>query len=140
MQNNDIRKTIPEPLMFIHTVSTPIVTNGSRRYFDSRDKRKEHSSNVTRIVPPLPLKEIRKKTIDELLFNKIKNIVQMYRMDNPISCLIETENNESIEGIPFAIENEQLLIKREVINNDCDENEVFKILLIDIKDVIILKV
>lgn len=33
MQNDkNIRKTIPEPLMFIHTVSTPILSNGSKKY------------------------------------------------------------------------------------------------------------
>ena len=35
--NNNVRKTIPEPLMFIHTVSTPILSNGSKKYYDSRD-------------------------------------------------------------------------------------------------------
>lgn len=136
MQNNDIRKTIPEPLMFIHTVSTPIINNGSKRYFDSRDKKKEQPLNLTRIVPPLNIKEGKKKSIDELLLNKIKNIVQMYKISNPISCLIETENNESIEGIPYAIEDGSLLIEQESI----DTNNILKILLIDIKDVIILKV
>ena len=40
MQNDkNIRKTIPEPLMFIHTVSTPILSNGSKKYYDSREER-----------------------------------------------------------------------------------------------------
>ena len=41
--NNNIKKVIPEPLLFIHTVSTPIMSNGSQRYYDSRDPEKSKS-------------------------------------------------------------------------------------------------
>lgn len=129
MQNNDVRKTIPEPLMFIHTVSTPIITNGSKRYFDSRDKNKENRIIDNKINLT---NKIKKRNIDEILLNKINNIIQMYKMSNPILCLVETSNNESIEGIPYQIDNERLFIK---VNEDTIE-----IQLNEINDVIILKV
>ena len=113
MQNDkNIRKTIPEPLMFIHTVSTPILSNGSKKYYDSRE-----ASN---------------KTNDRLLYQKIQNIIQMYEKGHPIPCLIETRNNESFEGVPTKIENDELI----TIQN----GETNRVLLNDIKDVIILKI
>ncbi len=122
MQNNNIRKTIPEPLMFIHTVSTPITTSSSRVTYDSRDGK---NINITK-------KEFCKKDqIDLLLFKKIQNIIQMYKQGTGVECLIETSNNESIEGIPFDIIDEEVLINQ--------NEQVIKITLNEIIDVIILK-
>lgn len=121
MQKNNINKTIPEPLMFIHTISTPITTSSSKNYFDSRDK----TSKTITIS--------NKNTIDAMLMNKIKNIVQMYKQGTSVPCLIETKNNYSIEGIPFKIEQETLLINN--INQ-----ETIKIRLREINDIIILKI
>lgn len=121
--NKNIRKTIPEPLMFIHTVSTPIMTSSSRRYYDSRDKKTRPVANYS-IIPNRP--------IDELLFRKIQNLIQMYEKNYEIPCLIETKDNESIEGIPYRLEQEILLLKK--------EQETITIPLNKIKDVIILKI
>lgn len=123
MQNNN-KKSVPEPLMFIHTVSTPIMTNESRSYFDSRDYKnkknkinyKEHTNN---------------SLIDQLLLKKIKNIIQMHKQGNMINCMIETLNNESYEGIPFDIVNNKLLINQ--------NNNILEITLNEVYDVIILK-
>lgn len=130
MQNSDVRKTIPEPLMFIHTVSTPIITNGSRRYFDSRDKNIKTVVNKDNLSKPIQI--IKKKSIDEILLNKINNIIQMYKMSNPVLCIVETTNNESIEGIPYQIDNEILSVKT--------NEDIIEINLYEINDVIILKV
>lgn len=118
MQNNNVRKTIPEPLMFIHTVKTPINVSSSKTYFDSRDQ-KNHTIN-----------KMTKEKIDDLLLKKIKNIVMMNKQGNNIDCLIETINNQSIEGQPSDIIDDYLLL-----NN----NQETKILLKDIFDIIILK-
>ena len=127
MQNDkNIRKTIPEPLMFIHTVSTPILSNGSKRYYDSREtNNKANASTIPTIIPnEFLLERNRGRTIDSLLYQKIQNIIQMYEKGHPIPCLIETRNNESFEGVPTKIQNE----------------EINRVLLNDIKDVIILKI
>ena len=129
--NNNTRKTIPEPLMFIHTVSTPICSNGSRRYYDSRNKDINSSFRNNDMVN-LPMIKKDDKVLDELLRQKLNNIIQMYEMSYGIPCLIETKNNESIEGIPYKIEKENLFIKQDEFN--------VCIVLSDIKDIIILKI
>lgn len=130
LQNSDVKKTIPEPLMFIHTVSTPIITNGSRKYYDSREK---HSTTNKRDEKHIQqVNNIEKDNVDKLLMSKIKNIVQMYNISNPILCIVETSKNESIEGTPFLLEDEFLHIKNDITTR--------KILLTDINDIIILKV
>ena len=48
--NNNIKKVIPEPLLFIHTVSTPIMSNGSQRYYDSRDPEKSKSKEKAELI------------------------------------------------------------------------------------------
>ena len=48
--NNNIKKVIPEPLLFIHTVSTPIMSNGSQRYYDSRDPEKSKSKEKVELI------------------------------------------------------------------------------------------
>lgn len=120
MQKNNINKTIPEPLMFIHTISTPITTTSSKNYFDSRD-------NISKTI-----NISNKNTIDIMLMNKINNIVQMYKQGTGVPCLIETKNNYSIEGIPFQIEQDVLQI-----NNN---NEIINIRLKEINDIVILKI
>ena len=135
MQNDkNIRKTIPEPLMFIHTVSTPILSNGSKKYYDSREaSNKTNASTIPTIIPDeVLLERNRGRTIDRLLYQKIQNIIQMYEKGHPIPCLIETRNNESFEGVPTKIENDELI----TIPN----GETHRVLLNDIKDVIILKI
>lgn len=135
MQNDkNIRKTIPEPLMFIHTVSTPILSNGSKKYYDSREtSNKTNASTIPTIIPDeVLLERNRGRTIDRLLYQKIQNIIQMYEKGHPIPCLIETRNNESFEGVPTKIENDELI----TIQN----GETNRVLLNDIKDVIILKI
>ena len=135
MQNDkNIRKTIPEPLMFIHTVSTPILSNGSKKYYDSREaSNKTNASTIpTIITDEVLLERNRGRTIDRLLYQKIQNIIQMYEKGHPIPCLIETRNNESFEGVPTKIENDELI----TIQN----GETNRVLLNDIKDVIILKI
>ena len=135
MQNDkNIRKTIPEPLMFIHTVSTPILSNGSKKYYDSREaSNKTNASTIPTIIPDeVLLERNRGRTLDRLLYQKIQNIIQMYEKGHPIPCLIETRNNESFEGVPTKIENDELI----TIQN----GETNRILLNDIKDVIILKI
>ena len=135
MQNDkNIRKTIPEPLMFIHTVSTPILSNGSKKYYDSREaSNKTNASTIPTIIPDeVLLERNRGRTIDRLLYQKIQNIIQMYEKGHPIPCLIETRNNESFEGEPTKIENDELI----TIQN----GETNRVLLNDIKDVIILKI
>lgn len=135
MQNDkNIRKTIPEPLMFIHTVSTPILSNGSKKYYDSREaSNKTNASTIPTIIPDeVLLERNRGRTIDRLLYQKIQNIIQMYEKGHPIPCLIETRNNESFEGVPTKIENDELI----TIQN----GETNRVLSNDIKDVIILKI
>ena len=135
MQNDkNIRKTIPEPLMFIHTVSTPILSNGSKKYYDSREaSNKTNASTIPTIIhDEVLLERKRGRTIDRLLYQKIQNIIQMYEKGHPIPCLIETRNNESFEGVPTKIENDELI----TIQN----GETNRVLLNDIKDVIILKI
>ena len=135
MQNDkNIRKTIPEPLMFIHTVSTPILSNGSKKYYDSREaSNKTNASTIPTIIPDeVLLERNRGRTIDRLLYQKIQNIIQMYEKGHTIPCLIETRNNESFEGVPTKIENDELI----TIQN----GETNRVLLNDIKDVIILKI
>ena len=135
MQNDkNIRKTIPEPLMFIHTVSTPVLSNGSKKYYDSREaSNKTNASTIPTIIPDeVLLERNRGRTIDRLLYQKIQNIIQMYEKGHPIPCLIETRNNESFEGVPTKIENDELI----TIQN----GETNRVLLNDIKDVIILKI
>ena len=135
MQNDkNIRKTIPEPLMFIHTVSTPILSNGSKKYYDSREaSNKTNASTIPTIIPDeVLLERNRGRTIDRLLYQKIQNIIQMYEKGHAIPCLIETRNNESFEGVPTKIENDELI----TIQN----GETNRVLLNDIKDVIILKI
>ena len=135
MQNDkNIRKTIPEPLMFIHTVSTPILSNGSKKYYDSREaSNKTNASTIPTIIPDeVLLERNRGRTIDRLLYQKIQNIIQMYEKGHPIPCLIETRNNESFEGVPTKIENDELI----TIQN----GETNRVLFNDIKDVIILKI
>lgn len=134
--NNNMKKVVPEPLLFIHTVSTPIMSNGSQRYYDSRDPKKSKAKDRVELIitkEENKTTEIRKaKKIDELLFKKIQNIVQMYKLEHPIPTIIETINNESYEGIPFKIENNILYINQ--------DEEIVEIKLDDIKDAIILKV
>ena len=135
MQNDkNIRKTIPEPLMFIHTVSTPILSNGSKKYYDSREaSNKTNASTIPTIIPDeVLLERNRGRTIDRLLYQKIQNIIQMYEKGHPIPCLIETRNNESFEGVPTKIENDELIT--------IQDGETNRVLLNDIKDVIILKI
>ena len=135
MQNDkNIIKKIPEPLMFIHTVSTPILSNGSKKYYDSREaSNKTNASTIPTIIPDeVLLERNRGRTIDRLLYQKIQNIIQMYEKGHPIPCLIETRNNESFEGVPTKIENDELI----TIQN----GETNRVLLNDIKDVIILKI
>ena len=93
MENNkNVGKIIPEPLMFIHTVSTPILSNGSKRYFDSRQKYQKAKSEEN-----LQNEFIhdRNHKIDQILLQKIQNIVQMNEKGYQIPCLIETRKNES---------------------------------------------
>lgn len=134
--NNNIKKVIPEPLLFIHTVSTPIMSNGSQRYYDSRDPEKSKSKEKAELIigkEENKKSEIRKaKKIDELLLKKIQNIVQMYKLEHPIPTIIETNNNESCEGIPFKIENDMLYVNQ--------DEQIIEIKLDDIKDAIILKI
>lgn len=131
--NNNIKKVIPEPLMFIHTVSTPIMSNGSQKYYDSRNPEKSKSKEKVKLIIGNENSEIGKtKKIDELLFKKIQNIVQMYKLEHPIPTIIETVNNESYEGIPFKIEDDILYVNQ--------EEQIIEIKLDDIKDAIILKV
>ena len=120
--------------MFIHTVSTPILSNGSKKYYDSREaSNKTNASTIPTIIPDeVLLERNRGRTIDRLLYQKIQNIIQMYEKGHPIPCLIETRNNESFEGVPTKIENDELI----TIQN----GETNRILLNDIKDVIILKI
>ncbi len=120
MQNNNIRKTIPEPLMFIHTVSTPVITNGSKTVFDSRYKKtigivKKQDDNV----------------IDGLVLKKLESIIKMNSLQHSVNCLFETTNGLSIEGIPLRIEDEFVII----FQSETEE----KIQLNEIKDIIILK-
>lgn len=135
-ENNLGRKTVPEPLLFIHSVSTPILSNGSQRYFDSRDPATSKNTKTFATSFHRNFSEEKEMTthsgMDELLFKKIQNIVQMYGMNHPIPTLIETKHNESYEGIPYQIENETLYIK---------QNEThLEIPLSDIQDAIILKI
>ena len=134
--NNNIKKVIPEPLLFIHTVSTPIMSNGSQRYYDSRDPEKSKSKEKAELIigkEENKKSEIRKaKKIDELLLKKIQNIVQMYELEHPITTIIETNNNESYEGITFKIENDMLYVNQ--------DEQIIEIKLDDIKDAIILKI
>lgn len=134
--NNNIKKVIPEPLLFIHTVSTPIMSNGSQRYYDSRDPEKSKSKEKAELIigkEENKKSEIRKaKKIDELLLKKIQNIVQMYKLEHPIPTIIEINNNESYEGIPFKIENDMLYVNQ--------DEQIIEIKLDDIKDAIILKI
>ena len=134
--NNNIKKVIPEPLLFIHTVSTPIMSNGSQRYYDSRDPEKSKSKEKAELIigkEENKKSEIRKaKKIDELLLKKIQNIVQMYELEHPIPTIIETNNNESYEGRPFKIENDMLYVNQ--------DEQIIEIKLDDIKDAIILKI
>lgn len=118
MQNN---KTIPEPLMFIHTVSTPITVNSSKNYFDSREKKARINN----------LELTKKDKVDLLLLKKIQNIIQMYKQGTGVNCLVQTIHNESIEGVPYNIENEFLLVNQ--------NEQIITIALKDIFDVIILK-
>ncbi len=131
-RNNDKnRKTIPEPLLFIHSVSTPIISNGSQRYFDSRHPETSKNDRGSGIVfrqtnhQPAP-------SANDLLRKKLENLVQMYTMNRPIPTLIETIHNTSFEGIPYKIENEVLYLS---------QNEThLEIPLADITDAVILKI
>lgn len=141
MQNNNnsnnVNKIIPDPLLFIHSVSTPIVSNGSQRYYDSRKpeiSKKDRSSgyvfNQNRNLNTNPLQENLNQ--ENLLRKKLENLVQMFKMNHPIPTLIETVNNLSFEGIPFKIENDTLFLKQDPTH--------LEIPLKDIRDAIILKI
>lgn len=94
---------------------------------------KTNASTIPTIIPDeVLLERNRGRTIDRLLYQKIQNIIQMYEKGHPIPCLIETRNNESFEGVPTKIENDELI----TIQN----GETNRVLLNDIKDVIILKI
>lgn len=137
--NNNIRKTIPEPLLFIHSVSTPILSNGSQRYYDSRNpetSKKDRSNGYVfhqnKNVDKIDFFNQENRRTDELLRKKLENLVQMYTMNHPIPTLIETINNVSFEGIPYKIEDDVLFLR---------QNEThLEIPLGDIKDAIILKI
>lgn len=141
MQNNNnsnnVNKIIPDPLLFIHSVSTPIVSNGSQRYYDSRKpeiSKKDRSSgyvfNQNRNFNNSPLQENLNQ--ENVLRKKLENLVQMFKMNHPIPTLIETVNNLSFEGIPFKIENDTLFLKQDPTH--------LEIPLKDIRDAIILKI
>lgn len=142
MQNNNnncnnVNKVIPDPLLFIHSVSTPIVSNGSQRYYDSRKpdiSKKDRSSgyvfNQNRTFNANPTQDNLNQ--ENLLRKKIENLVQMFQMNHPIPTLIETIHNYSFEGIPFKIENDILFLKQDPTH--------LEIPLKDIKDAIILKI
>lgn len=141
MQNNNnsnnVNKIIPDPLLFIHSVSTPIVSNGSQRYYDSRKpeiSKKDRSSgyvfNQNRNLNTNPLQENLNQ--ENLLRKKLENLVQMFKMNHPIPTLIETVNNLSFEGIPFKIENDTLFLKQDPTH--------LEIPLKDIRDAIILQI
>ena len=56
----------------------------------------------------------------------------MYELEHPIPTIIETNNNESYEGIPFKIENDMIYVNQ--------DEQIIEIKLDDIKDAIILKI
>lgn len=141
MQNNNnsnnVNKIIPDPLLFIHSVSTPIVSNGSQRYYDSRkpeiSKKDRTSGYVFNQNRSLNLSSSQDNLSQEnLLRKKLENLVQMFQMNHPIPTLIETIHNYSFEGIPFKIENDVLFLKQDPTH--------LEIPLKDIKDAIILKI
>lgn len=141
MQNNNnsnnVNKIIPDPLLFIHSVSTPIVSNGSQRYYDSRkpeiskrDRSSGYVFNQNRNINTNPLQGNLNQ--ENLLRKKLENLVQMFKMNHPIPTLIETVNNLSFEGIPFKIENDTLFLKQDPTH--------LEIPLKDIRDAIILQI
>lgn len=141
MQNNNnsnnVNKIIPDPLLFIHSVSTPIVSNGSQRYYDSRkpeiskrDRSSGYVFNQNRNINTNPLQGNLNQ--ENLLRKKLENLVQMFKMNHPIPTLIETVNNLSFEGIPFKIENDILFLKQDPTH--------LEIPLKDIRDAIILQI
>ena len=101
---------------------------------ESSINKKYSSKEIAQIIDEgIKKSEIRKaKKIDELLLKKIQNIVQMYELEHPIPTIIETNNNESYEGIPFKIENDMLYVNQ--------DEQIIEIKLDDIKDAIILKI
>ena len=72
--NNNIKKVVPEPLLFIHTVSTPIMSNGSQRYYDSRDPEKSKSKEKAELI--IGKEENKKSEI-----RKAKNQRERYSME-----------------------------------------------------------
>ncbi len=137
--NDNNRKTIPEPLLFIHSVSTPIISNGSQRYFDSRHPETSKNDRGSGIV--FRQSNLQRcfesnnqpvQSANDLLRKKLENLVQMYTMNHPIPTLIETIHNTSFEGIPYKIEDEVLYLS---------QNEThLEIPLADITDAVILKI
>ena len=103
--DNNVRKTIPEPLMFIHTVSTPITSNGSKTVYDSRYK------NTFK-----KLEKQNEEVVDQLVLKKLESIIKMNELNHLVNCLFETTTNMSIEGIPLLIEEGEVVIKQ--INGD----------------------
>ena len=63
---------------------------------------------------------------------KLERIIKMNTLNHSVNCLFETTSGLSIEGIPLRIEDEYVIIYQ----NNIEE----KILLCDIKEIIILKV
>lgn len=131
--NNDAKKIIPDPLLFIHTVTTPILSNGSQRYYDSRnpelskkDKKVGINFKSNKII------DINNNNEKSILINKLNNLIQMFNQNQVIPTIIETKYNQSFEGIPCKVENNILFLNQ---NTNC-----IKIPLEDILDVIILKI
>lgn len=153
-------KDLPEPLMFIHTVSTKGKTTTPQTYYDSAEAHppknkpelaEEKSEDLTDTLEDFndfeEYLELENEVIEtentvnpdlverqvpliDMLRVKLENIIMMYQNGRPVECTIITENEE-ITCYPYGMEDEYLLVKT--------EDEEIRILLSDLVDIYIIK-
>ncbi|MGI6759321.1 MAG: hypothetical protein ACOX40_06030 [Bacilli bacterium] len=153
----NISKEIPDPLMFIHTVSTKISETKAQDYYDSSEHpqekkiepkyQKEHDeldefletleeeefeetepTNENVIDPDLIERHL---PLEDMLRVKLENIITMYHNGRPVECTLITETEE-INCYPYEIKDDHLIVKT-------DDEEDLTINLKDLLDIYIIK-
>jgi hypothetical protein len=143
----DKMKDIPDPLMFIHTVTTK--KDGKvQDYYDSQEP---HENKIT-FTPPEEKRELGVQPeenppsldqpvveqdltlespvpVQDMLDIKINNIIRMYNNNRPVDCIVITDHET--ECTPYALENDELIVK---INE-----EESRVKLSDIRDIYIVR-
>ncbi len=116
-----------DPLMFIETVTTKGLPQG-RTVYDSRYDKVDLSSfkkEESNIEDNLDMNT----SIDEETLSKLESVVALYKIAKPVLCNIKTINTK-YEGIPFKLQDEDLLIKQNGEDVVININEIQEIMIL----------